>query len=126
MRMYGMITEAKLMGFYKWLKKENRGCCNVPVGVHDGNEYSICVGWHDFGDGKDGYANRKICWKIGLQSLDNATQKDLDTDFLMPCDDDGEVYDTLAEIDGNADFSVVADEMNKTARKVLEWCDRRK
>jgi hypothetical protein len=76
----------------------------------------ICIGWHDYGD------NCAIAWKIGMESYSNAMQCDLDVDFYMPYDENGNVYDTLTEIgDGAADFAAIAREMNECAIEVWNF-----
>lgn len=110
------INGETVKGYVEWLKSEDMGCCHFNIGDTENYQMHICVGWHDFGDG---YA---IAWKIGMETFDNAMQCDLDWDFVMPSDDDGNVYDTLQEIMGDdIDWDALAAEMNETAERVYKW-----
>ena len=110
----------------EWLKANDSGCCRFHLIDTDNYRMHICIGWHDFGDGpkeKD-YHNWKIAWKIGMETFNNAMQTDLDIDFIMPYDDEGNVYDTLSEIGEHTtmkEWNALAAEMNRTAKAAVDW-----
>ena len=114
----GKIDGKTLKSWVAWLKAQNCGCCHMAIGQTDKHEVDICVGWHD----DDGW---KICWKIGWQTFNNALQCDFDTDFDMPypCNEYGDVYDTLSEvgeIKAMKDWNKLAAEINRTAKDVFK------
>ena len=138
-----------LKGCYKWLVKEDCGCCHLVIGTTAKHNVCVCVGWTD-----DGTKDGKVAWKIGWQTFNNAMQTDLDIDFDMPwntkayCDRmnaklkaegkysrniryvEGEVYDTEETIElkegkttpqGYRDWNALAAYVRKTARNVLAF-----
>lgn len=138
-----------LKGCYKWLVKEDCGCCHLVIGTTAKHNVCVCVGWTD-----DGTKDGQVAWKIGWQTFDNAMQTDLDIDFDMPwntkayCDKmnaklkaegkyskyiryvEGEVYDTEETIElkegkttpqGYRDWNALAAFVRKTARNVLAF-----
>lgn len=142
------VTGKWLKGCYKWLVKEDCGCCHLVFGTTAKHNVCVCVGWTDY-DGKD-----KVAWKIGWQTFNSAMQTDLDIDFDMPwntkayCDKmnaelkakdeygkynryvEGEVYDTEETIElkegkttprGYRDWNTLAAFVRKTAREVLAY-----
>ena len=118
------INGETVKGFVQWLKSKNCGCCHFNIGDTDNYMMHICVGWHDYGDGDkaDDYQHWVIAWKIGVETFNNAMQCDFDVDFFMPDDGNGNVYDTLQEIEGDSiDWDALAAEMNETAEKVYKW-----
>lgn len=123
----GKIDGKTLKGWVAWLKDQDCGCCHRAVGLTDRHEVDVCVGWHNYGDGpkdKD-YANWKICWKIGWQTFNNAMQCDFDIDFDMPypCNEQGDVYDTVSEIGEiktMKDWNRLAAGINRAAKDVFE------
>ena len=121
------IDGKTLKGWHGWLKEQDCGCCHMKIGDTELHEVDICMGWHNYGDGpkeKD-YDNWKIAWKIGWQTFNNAMQCDLDVDFDMPwpCNEYGDVYDTLSEVGEPKtmkDWNRLAAEINKTAGDVFK------
>lgn len=114
------INGKTLKDFVEWLKRENCGCCHFRICDTEEKEMDIVVGWHDYGSG-EGW---KICWKIGMQSFDNAMQSDMDIDFDMPYDRiTGDVYDTLEEVCARTvrQFRYLAAEINRVARSVVKY-----
>ena len=110
------ITGKTVAEFVKWLKEEDSGCCHFNVFNTEKYLMHICVGWHDTGDGW------KIYWKIGMETYQNAMQCDFDVDFIMPYDEEGNVYDTCTEIvEDEIDWDVLAEEMNTTAEAVVKY-----
>ena len=137
-----------LKGCYRWLVKEDCGCCHLVIGTTAKHNVCVCVGWTD-----DGTKDGKVAWKIGWQTFDNAMQTDLDIDFDMPwntkayCDKmnakltkeerkrrvryvEGDVYDTRETIElkdgrstpaGYRDWNALAAFVRKTAREVLAY-----
>ena len=106
---------------YEWLKEQEAGCCSLCYNSDASNNYAVCVGWHDVGDGW------AIAWKIGRQSRRNVMQCDFDVDFEMPySEESGDVDDTtqVIEFPGTAtmkEWNAIASEMRKEARRV--WKD---
>lgn len=127
----GRIDGKTLKGWVAWLREQDCGCCHKAVGLTDLHEVDVCVGWHNYGDGpkdKD-YANWKICWKIGWQTFNNGMQCDFDIDFDMPCpcNEQGDVYDTVSEIGeirSMKDWNRLAAEINRTAKDAFECAAR--
>lgn len=123
----GKIDGKTLKGWVAWLREQDCGCCHKAVGLTDLHEVDVCVGWHNYGDGpkdKD-YANWKICWKIGWQTFNNGMQCDFDVDFDMPCpcNEQGDVYDTVSEIGeirSMKGWNRLAAEINRTAKDAFE------
>lgn len=123
----GKIDGKTLKGWVAWLREQDCGCCHKAVGLTDLHEVDVCVGWHNYGDGpkdKD-YANWKICWKIGWQTFNNGMQCDFDIDFDMPCpcNEQGDVYDTVSEIGeirSMKGWNRLAAEINRTAKDAFE------
>ena len=121
------IDGKTLKDWVAWLKDQDCGCCHMKLGDTDLHEVDVCVGWHNYGDGpkdKD-YANWKICWKIGWQTSNNCMQSDFDIDFDMPCpcNEQGDVYDTVSEIGeikAMKDWNRLAAEINRTAEDAFE------
>lgn len=123
----GKIDGKTLKGWVAWLKKQDCGCCHRAIGLTDLHEVDVCVGWHNYGDGpkENDYANWKICWKIGWQTFNNGMQTDFDIDFDMPwpCNEQGDVYNTVSEIGeirAIKDWNRLAAEINRTAKDVFE------
>ena len=123
----------------EWLKANDCGCCHFHLTDTDNYRMHICIGWHDYGEGhvemsKDGSHplqkwvadpnSWRIAWKIGMETFNNAMQTDLDVDFIMPYDDNGDVYDTLSEIGEPKtmkEWNAIAAEMNRLAKEVVKW-----
>ena len=143
------VTGKWLKGCYKWLVKEDCGCCHIVFGTTAHYNVGVCVGWT-----ADGPKEWKVAWKIGWQKFNNAMQTDLDIDFDMPwntkayCDKmnallkkegklskynryvEGDVYDTEETIElkegkttpqGYRDWNALAAFVRKTAREVLAY-----
>lgn len=143
------VTGQWLKGCYKWLVKEDCGCCHLVIGTTAKHNVCVCVGWTDCG-----CETYKVAWKIGWQTFDNAMQTDFDIDFDMPantkayCDRmnaklkakgeyseythyvEGEVYGTDETIElkegkttpqGYRDWNALAAYVRKTAREVLAY-----
>ena len=114
---------------YDWLQKEKQGCCSLWYESTEKWRYCVCIGWHQWGYpvDKDGW---HVAWKIGRQSHNNIMQCDFDVDFDMPwpCNQHGDVWDSLTEIQpaiGVSNFkkfwNEVATEIRKEARKVWRF-----
>jgi hypothetical protein len=123
----GKIDGKTLKGWVAWLREKDCGCCHKAVGLTDLHEVDVCVGWHDCGDGpkENGYRRWVVAWKIGWQTFDNGMQTDFDIDFDMPypCNEQGDVYDTVSEIGeikSMKDWNRLAAEINRTAKDVFE------
>ena len=144
---FAKVTGKWLKGCYKWLVKEDCGCCHLVIGTTAKHNVCVCVGWHDV------YGEWKVAWKIGWQKFNNCMQTDLDLDFDMPwntkayCDKmnakltkeerkrgvryvEGDIYDTEEIIElkegkttpqGYRDWNALAAFVCKTARKVLAY-----
>ena len=117
------VTGKWLKGCYKWLVKEDSGCCHIVFGTTAKHNVCVCVGWTDDGTGSQAEGpHYSVAWKIGWQTFNNAMQTDLDLDFDMPwntkayCDKmnakltkeerrckvryvEGDVYDTLETVE---------------------------
>ena len=79
------VTGKWLKGCYKWLVKEDSGCCHVVFGTTAKHNVCVCVGWTDDGTGSQAEGpHYSVAWKIGWQTFNNAMQTDLDLDFDMP------------------------------------------
>lgn len=133
------ITGKIVKEHYEWLKANDCGCCRFHLIDTDNYRMHICIGWHDYCEGhtevsKDGSHplqkwvpdpnSWRIAWKIGMETFNNEMQCDLDVDFIMPCDDEGDVYDTLSEIGEPKtmkEWNAIAAEMNAAAQKVVKW-----
>ena len=133
------ITGKTVKDHVEWLRANDCGCCRFHLTDTENYSMYICIGWHDYGEGhvemsEDGSNplqkwvpdpdSCRIAWKIGMETFDNAMQCDLDVDFIMPYDENGEVYDTLGEIGeiGNMKgWNALAAEMNRAAKDAVEW-----
>jgi len=135
------IDGKTLKDWYGWLKAQECGCCHMKVGDTELHEVDICMGWHEY-DEEDIVAEPvkigeiivpttkhkpvwKVAWKIGWQSPNNGMQCDLDWDFDMPgpCNEYGDVYDTLSEVGEPKtmkEWNRLAREINKTAKEVYK------
>ena len=79
------VTGKWLKGCYKWLVKEEQGCCHIVFGTTAKHNVCVCVGWTDDGTGSQAEGpHYSVAWKIGWQTFNNAMQTDLDIDFDMP------------------------------------------
>lgn len=93
------VTGRELKKWWKWLVREQAGCCSVHFASTGKYRYCVCMGWHHYDDepvvnekGNQVYeglvpkykAIWKVAWKIGRQTLNNIMQCDLDVDFEMP------------------------------------------
>lgn len=128
------IDGKTLKGWYEWLKDQDCGCCHMKIGDTELHEVDICMGWHQYEEEetRDEVSGSrhfkpvwKIAWKIGWQGFHNAMQCDLDVDFDMPgpCNEYGDVYDTLSEVGEPKtmkDWNRLAGEINKTARDAFK------
>lgn len=121
------IDGKKLKDWASWLKEKDCGCCHMKIGDTELHEVDICMGWHRYEEDVDGKCAPvwKIAWKIGWQSFNNYMQTDLDIDFDMPwpCNEYGDVYDTLSEVGEPKtmkDWNRLAAEINRTARDVFK------
>lgn len=135
------IDGKTLKSWYEWLKEQDCGCCHMKIGDTELHEVDICMGWHQYEEDCEKTIPRKIgntvvytreckpvwkiAWKIGWQGFNNAMQCDLDVDFDMPwpCNEYGDVYDTLSEVrepKTMKDWNRLAGEINKTARNVFK------
>lgn len=145
----GKVTGKWLKGCYKWLVREDCGCCHLVFGTTANHNVCVCVGWTDCGGGE-----YKVAWKIGWQTFNNAMQTDLDLDFDIPwntkayCDRmnaelkakgeyskhnryvEGDACDTEETIElkegkttpqGYRDWNALAAFVRKTARKTLAY-----
>lgn len=126
------VTGRELKEWWQWLDRKQEGCCSTCFAETENYRYYVCMGWHDFGDGPEeaDYHNWAIAWKIGRQSHDNAMQCDFDVDFEMPfpCNEYGDVWDSLDVIEPNVFkantkkfWNEVAVEIRKEARKVWQF-----
>lgn len=123
------IDGKTLKNWYEWLKEQDCGCCHMKIGDTELHEVDVCMGWHQYEEEetRDEVSGSrrfkpvwKIAWKIGWQGFRNAMQCDLDVDFDMPgpCNEYGDVYDTLSEVGELGtmkDWNSLAAEINKTA-----------
>ena len=134
------IDGKTLKSWYEWLKEQDCGCCCMKIGDTELHEVYICMGWHQDGEEGEVFETKiggkvfhsrsvkpvwKIAWKIGWQGFNNAMQSDLDVDFDMPwpCNEYGDVYDTLSEVGEPKtmkDWNKLAGEINKTAKDVFK------
>ena len=128
------IDGKTLKNWYEWLKEQDCGCCHMKIGDTELHEVDVCMGWHQYEEEetRDEVSGSrrfkpvwKIAWKIGWQGFHNAMQCDLDVDFDMPgpCNEYGDVYDTLSEVGEPGtmkDWNKLAGEINKTARDAFE------
>lgn len=121
------IDGKTLKSWYEWLKEQDCGCCHMKIGDTELHEVDICMGWHEYDEDDNGKhkAVWKIAWKIGWQTFNNGMQCDLDMDFDMPwpCNEYGDVYDTLSEVGEPKtmkDWNRLASEINKTAKEVYK------
>ena len=124
----GKIDGKTLKGWAAWLKEQNCGCCHRAIGLTDLHEVDVCMGWHQYEEeASDGKIKPvwKIAWKIGWQTFNNAMQCDFDLDFEMPwpCNEQGDVYDTVSEvgeIKTMKAWNALAAEINRTAKDVFK------
>ena len=134
------IDGKTLKSWYEWLNEQDCGCCCMKIGDTELHEVYICMGWHQDGEEDKVFETKisgkvfhsrsvkpvwKIAWKIGWQGFNNAMQSDLDVDFDMPwpCNEYGDVYDTLSEVGKPKtmkDWNKLAGEINKTAKDVFK------
>lgn len=79
------VTGKWLKGCYKWLVKEDCGCCHIVFGTTAKHNVCVCVGWTNDGTGSQAEGpHYSVAWKIGWQTFNNCMQTDLDVDFDMP------------------------------------------
>lgn len=137
----GKIDGKTLKGWVAWLRDKDCGCCHKAVGLTDLHEVDVCVGWHQFEEDGEKTIPRKIgntvvytrerkpvwkiAWKIGWQTFNNGMQSDFDVDFEMPwpCNEQGDVYDTVSEIGeikSMKDWNRLAAEINRTAKEAFK------
>lgn len=122
------IDGKTLKNWYEWLKEQDCGCCHMKIGDTELHEVDVCMGWHQYEEAASDGKNKpvwKIAWKIGWQGFNNAMQCDLDVDFDMPgpCNEYGDVYDTLSEVgepETMKDWNSLAGEINKTAKDAFK------
>lgn len=125
------VTGSWLRDSFAWLNAEQMGCCSICFASDSKYDYSVCIGWHDLGDGpkEDGYHHWVIAWKIGRQTLNNAMQCDFDVDFEMPYNEEtGDVDDTVEKIEvdgrkpaGYKSWGALASHIRKEAQRI--WYD---
>lgn len=125
------VTGSWLRDSFVWLNAERMGCGSIRFAFDSKYNYSVCIGWHDFGDGakENNYRRWAVAWKIGRQTPDNAMQCDFDVDFEMPYNEEsGDVDDTVEEIVvdgmkpvGYRSWNALASHIRKEARRV--WRD---
>lgn len=123
-RKLNKVTGEEVREWYGWLAEEGEGCCNITFANNAKYVYSVCMGWHDTGDGW------RIAWKIGRQTPNNCMQTDLDIDFEMPYDSEtGEVDDTLELVKPGEEWTddeweALAEGMRSTAIRIWnDWKD---
>lgn len=140
------VTGKWVKGCYKWLKKEDQGCCHLVFASSELHYVCVVIGWHQYE--KDDW---RIAWKIGQQSFNNRMQTDFDIDFEMPFNTEaycekmnkidppkhkgegyfpGDCYDTVETIElkygattpcGYRDWNALAAHIRKTARDVVKY-----
>ena len=119
-------TGEAVRNHYALLRNNRNLCCHLKFAEDDDNEFFICMGWHDHGEGHSELVTRpdgtssfrwvpdknseRIAWKIALQPHSSVMSYDFDMDFEMPCvteqmaEEDpelceGDVEDTLEDLD---------------------------
>ena len=95
-----------------WLLEKQCGCCHFKVCDTALYEVDAVIGWHDIGDG---YV---VAWKIGLQSFNNAMQCDMDIDFLLPWNEEGDCIGGATEICGEHDKGITLKAAAAIAREI--------
>ena len=114
----------------EWLYENKCGCSHwqfkLPNGlVDEERNWFVVVGWSDgFDEDEEGYysdGSCQICSKIGYQEsgYDFYMQTDMDIDFLMPCFEDGDCYDTCSSIPKNCDWEELAETLIKEFNDVV-------
>lgn len=109
------INGTTVANFVNWLRDNDCGCCHFNVFNTEKYLIHIVIGWHNTDDGYE------IAWKIGMETRNNITQCDFDIDFIMPFDENGEVYDTVSLICNDENWDNLAKEMNKVAKEVVKF-----
>ena len=115
----------------KWLYESKCGCCHwkftLPNGlIDDTRHWFVVVGWSDgFDENEDGYFSDgtwQICSKIGYQKsgYDFYMQTDMDIDFLMPCFENGDCYDTCSSIPKDCNWEQLAESLIKEFNEVVK------
>lgn len=114
----------------KMVRDKNWGVWSYPlVALDDGRELCLVVGWeegHDKGEKFQREENGKIytlCGQVAINIDD--LQCDYNMDWYMPCNEDGDVYDTNVALEGADDLDffvgeakVIAEMMNKGELKI--------
>lgn len=100
------VTGRWLKGCYKWLVKEDQGCCHIVFGTTAKHNVCVCVGWTDDGTGSQAEGpHYSVAWKIGWQTFNNAMQTDLDLDFDMPWNTKAYCDKMNAELKAKGEYS---------------------
>lgn len=80
------------------------------------NRWAIVLGWQDgYDKSNDKYADGtfRLCAKLAYQPVNSAMQSDFDVDWIMPCDESGEVDDTTTAFYGEYGYGAIG--------SVAEW-----
>lgn len=104
------LTARQVQDSVAWLLKENCGCCHFKVCDTKLWEVDAVIGWHKT-EKDDPNSSRNtevyvIAWKIGMQSFNNGMQCDMDIDFQLPWNEDGDCIGGETEICGEHDKGI--------------------
>lgn len=107
-----------------WETRDEGGCYHWPIYYEEnGQEWDVVLGWAEGYDEdpdiyyEDGYA---ICASVRYQTANNGMQTDLNVDFLMPCNEDGDCWDADNTISKKEDYNYLAKYLLDEGKKMVE------
>ena len=107
-----------------WDNRDEGGCCHWPIYYEeDGKEWDVVLGWAEGYDEDPNiyYENGcAICASVRYQDAHNAMQTDMNMDFLMPCNEDGDCWDADVTVSKEEDFNALAKYLLDEGKKMVE------
>lgn len=107
-----------------WENRSEGGCYHWPIyHEEDGKEWDVVLGQSNgFDDDPDLYCDGgwAICASVRYQTAHNAMQTDMDMDFLMPCNEDGDCWDTNVDICKTEDYNHLAKSLLREGEKMVK------
>ena len=107
-----------------WDNRDEGGCYHWPIYYEeDGKEWDVVLGWDEGYDEDPNiyYENGcAICASVRYQDANNGMQTDLNVDFLMPCDEDGDCWVADVTVSKEEDFNALAKYLLDEGKKMVE------
>lgn len=107
-----------------WDNRDEGGCYHWPIYYEeDGKEWDVVLGWDEGYDEDPNiyYENGcAICASVRYQTAHNAMQTDLNIDFLMPCNEDGDCWDADVTVSRDENFNALAKYLLDEGKKMVE------